>query len=407
MIFDFDRSKFLPGQRRFWDSTHFMPALVAGYGSGKTYIHVLRAIYLSYVNAGLPGMTVSPTYKLAKRTTIHTMREVLTRSGLDYTINKNDNEILIKNWDGIIWWGSADDPDSLRGPNLAWGLGDEPFLWNEEAFEQMIARIRHPEATLSQFGLTGTPEELNWGAKVCIDEPEKYDVDLITGSTRDNFHLPPEYLQRLLSSYSENQIKAYVDGAFVNLTKGRVYDPFDRVKSNDVRLDISNLPIIAGLDFNVGKLVCIIAARIGKDRLHVFDEVVLKDSDTFEMAEVLSRKYPGIPVYPDPAGNARHTSSTKSDHQILRDHGFMVIARKSHPPVKGRVNAVNGMLRNGLMTIDVAKCKELAIDLERVVWKGNDIDKRDDARTHATDALGYPTEYLWPVNRGFVGSIMR
>ena len=407
MIFDFDRSKFLPGQRRFWDSTHFMPALVAGYGSGKTYIHVLRAIYLSYVNAGLPGMTVSPTYKLAKRTTIHTMREVLTRSGLDYTINKNDNEILIKNWDGIIWWGSADDPDSLRGPNLAWGLGDEPFLWNEEAFEQMIARIRHPEATLSQFGLTGTPEELNWGAKVCIDEPEKYDVDLITGSTRDNFHLPPEYLQRLLSSYSENQIKAYVDGAFVNLTKGRVYDPFDRVKSNDVRTDISNLPIIAGLDFNVGKLVCIIAARIGKDRLHVFDEIVLKDSDTFEMAEVLSRKYPGIPVYPDPAGNARHTSSTKSDHQILRDHGFMVIARKSHPPVKGRVNAVNGMLRNGLMTIDVAKCKELAIDLERVVWKGNDIDKRDDARTHATDALGYPTEYLWPVNRGFVGSIMR
>ena len=407
MIFDFDRSKFLPGQRRFWDSTHFMPALVAGYGSGKTYIHVLRAIYLSYVNAGLPGMTVSPTYKLAKRTTIHTMREVLTRSGLDYTINKNDNEILIKNWDGIIWWGSADDPDSLRGPNLAWGLGDEPFLWNEEAFEQMIARIRHPEATLSQFGLTGTPEELNWGAKVCIDEPEKYDVDLITGSTRDNFHLPPEYLQRLLSSYSENQIKAYVDGAFVNLTKGRVYDPFDRVKSNDVRLDIGNLPIIAGLDFNVGKLVCIIAARIGKDRLHVFDEIVLKDSDTFEMAEVLSRKYPGIPVYPDPAGNARHTSSTKSDHQILRDHGFMVIARKSHPPVKGRVNAVNGMLRNGLMTIDVAKCKELAIDLERVVWKGNDIDKRDDARTHATDALGYPTEYLWPVNRGFVGSIMR
>jgi hypothetical protein len=29
------------------------------------------------------------------------------------------------------------------------------------------------------------------------------------------------------------------------------------------------------------------------------------------------------------------------------------------------------------MTIDVAKCKELAIDLERVVWKGSDIDKRD------------------------------
>jgi PBSX family phage terminase large subunit len=405
--FVFNKNSLLPAQRRFWDSKKFMPALVEGYGAGKTYVHAKRALYLSYVNAGLPGMMVSPTYKLAKRTTIHTIQEMMDRAGLNYTINKNDNEIRIKNWNGLIWWGSGDDPNSLRGPNLAWAGIDEPFIQSEDVFDQMIARVRHPDATLSQIFLTGTPEELNWGARVCIDEPEKYDVDLITGSTRENIHLPDDYLQRLLSSYSENQIKAYVDGAFVNLTKGRVYDPFDRVKSNDVRTDISNLPIIAGLDFNVGKLVCIIAARIGKDRLHVFDEIVLKDSDTFEMAEVLSRKYPGIPVYPDPAGNARHTSSTKSDHQILRDHGFMVIARKSHPPVKGRVNAVNGMLRNGLMTIDVAKCKELAIDLERVVWKGNDIDKRDDARTHATDALGYPTEYLWPVNRGFVGSIMR
>jgi len=271
----------------------------------------------------------------------------------------------------------------------------------------MIARVRHPDATLSQLFLTGTPEELNWGARVCIDEPEKYDVDLITGSTRENHHLPKEYLERLTSSYSENQIKAYVDGAFVNLTKGRVYEAFDRVKSNDVRSDISSMPIIIGMDFNVGKLCCAIGVRIGKDRVHWFDELVLRNSDTFEMSEALSRKYPGATIYPDPAGKARHTSSTKSDHQILRDYGFTVIARKAHPPVRGRVNAVNGKLRNGLMTIDVAKCKELAIDLERVVWKGSDIDKKDPERTHITDAMGYAVEYLWPINRGFVGSIMR
>jgi hypothetical protein len=59
------------------------------------------------------------------------------------------------------------------------------------------------------------------------------------------------------------------------------------------------------------------------------------------------------------------------------------------------------------MTIDVVKCKELAIDLERVVWKGSDIDKKDPERTHITDAMGYAVEFLWPINRGFVGSIMR
>ena len=384
-----------------------MPALVEGYGAGKTYVHAKRALYLSAVNAGLPGMMVSPTLPIAKKTTVHTIRQMMDRAGLDYTLNKTDKEIRIKNWDGIIWWGSADDPNSLRGPNLAWGGIDEPFIQSEDAFDQMIARVRHPDAKLSQLFLTGTPEELNWGARVCIDEPEKYDVDLITGSTRENIHLPKEYLDRLLSSYSENQIKAYVDGAFVNLTKGRVYDAFDRVKSNDVRPDLEGCPIIGCLDFNVGKLCCAIGARIGKDRIHFFDEIVLRNSDTFEMSETLSRKYPGITIYPDPAGKARHTSSTKSDHQILRDYGFTVIARKAHPPVRGRVNAVNGKLRNGLMTIDVAKCKELAIDLERVVWKGSDIDKKDPERTHITDAMGYAVEYLWPINRGFVGSIMR
>jgi Putative phage terminase len=352
-------------------------------------------------------MMVSPTLPIAKKTTVHTIRQMMDRAGLDYTLNKTDKEIRIKNWDGIIWWGSADDPNSLRGPNLAWGGIDEPFIQSEDAFDQMIARVRHPDAKLSQLFLTGTPEELNWGARVCIDEPEKYDVDLITGSTRENIHLPKEYLDRLLSSYSENQIKAYVDGAFVNLTKGRVYDAFDRVKSNDSRTDAEGMPIVCGLDFNVGKLCCAIGARIGKDRIHWFDEIVLRNSDTFEMAEALSRKYPRATIYPDPAGKARHTSSTKSDHQILRDYGFTVIARKAHPPVRGRVNAVNGKLRNGLMTIDVAKCKELAIDLERVVWKGNDIDKKDSERTHMTDAMGYAVEYLWPINRGFVGSIMR
>jgi len=384
-----------------------MPALVEGYGAGKTYVHALYALYLSYVNAGLPGMMVSPTYKLAKRTTIHTILEMMNGAGLNYTINKMDNEIRIKNWDGLIWWGSADDPNSLRGPNLAWAGMDEPFIQSEDAFDQMLARVRHPDATLSKLFLTGTPEELNWGARVCLDEPEKYDVDLITGSTRDNHHLPPDYVERLLSSYSENQIAAYVDGAFVNLTKGRVYDSFDRTTCNDVRTDTKDLPIVIGLDFNVDKLCAAVGVQIGKDRIHFFDEVVLRNSDTFKMAEELSHRYPGARVYPDPAGNARHTSSTKSDHQILRDFGLTVIARRAHPPVKGRVNAVNGKLRTGHMTIDVAKCKEIAIDLERVVWKGNDIDKKDMERTHMSDALGYAVEYLWPINRGFVGSIMR
>ena len=122
-------------------------------------------------------------------------------------------------------------------------------------------------------------------------------------------------------------------------------------------------------------------------------------------------RYPSAVVYPDASGNARKSSSTKSDHQILRDAGFQVIARRKQPPVRDRVNAVNSRFKSASgevrMTIDTTKCKELTADLERVQWKGGDIDKSDDERTHASDGMGYAVEYLFPVNRGYVGAIKR
>ena len=39
------------------------------------------------------------------------------------------------------------------------------------------------------------------------------------------------------------------------------------------------------------------------------------------------------------------------------------------------------------MTIDTTRCKELLADLERVQWKGGDIDKGDLERTHAVDRI--------------------
>jgi len=67
--------------------------------------------------------------------------------------------------------------------------------------------------------------------------------------------------------------------------------------------------------------------------------------------------------------------------------------------VKDRVNCVNAKLRNHAgerhLLVDPS-CKQLIQDFERVHWKtdlnGNalsDIDKSDQMRSHASDALGY------------------
>lgn len=381
----------LKHQRQWWELPNFIKLLVGGYGSGKTYIGALRSIYLSYLNHPFPGMYVSPTHSLAQKTIIITLKEILERSEMDYSFNQMKGEFNIHNFDGKIWLGSGDNPDSLRGPNLAWAGIDEPFIQKREVFDQMLARVRHPEAEQREIFLTGTPEELNWGYQ--LTNSDKLDLGMIQASTLDNIHLPDEYKQTLLNAYTAEQVDAYVHGKFVNLTQGRVYKEFDRTIHVQHR-QLDGWEIAGAMDFNVDQMSCLIFC-VNKNELHVFDEFRLKNSGTFDMAEKVKAKYPGIKIYPDATGSARKTSSALSDHDILRQHGFRVITPASNPAVKDRVNAVNKLLKDKKFTLE--NCPHLVMDLERNVWRNGDIDKRDPEQTHASDAIGYAISYLFPI----------
>ena len=199
--FKIQRKNFLPHQSQWWDLQTFYKVLIGGYGSGKTYIGALRSIYLSYLNRPHAGMYVSPTHGLSQRTIVVTLKDILNRSGLNYTYNQMKSEFLIHNWEGRIWLGSGDKVDSLKGSNLSWSGIDEPFIQKKEVFDQMIARVRHPEANHLEIFLTGTPEQLNWGYE--LSNRTDLDIGIVYGSTLDNLHLPEEYKQNLLTAYSE------------------------------------------------------------------------------------------------------------------------------------------------------------------------------------------------------------
>lgn len=389
----------LKHQLQFWDMPNRIVLLIGGYGSGKTYIGALKSIQMSYINRPIPQMYISPSHQLATKTIIVTLKEICNRAGLDYTYNQQRAEFKIHNWDGTIWFGSGDKPDSLRGPNIASAIIDEPFIQKREVFEQMIARVRHPEATKSQIFLTGTPEQLNWGFNLANNK--EMDIGVIQASTLDNPHLPDDYKETLLKSYSKEQIDAYVHGKFVNLTQGRVYHEFDRNKHIQTRNDLQSWDIGAGIDWNVDALsACIF--RHTKDEIHVEKEIRLKNAGTYDLAEQLKQIYPAIRVYPDASGSARRTSAAHTDHDIMKMAGFQVLSPRANPPVKDRVNSVNRLLREGRLTVD-GSCKYTIMDLEQNVWRNADIDKRDPEQTHMSDALGYGCSWLMPIVPKTVG----
>lgn len=399
----------LPAQKQFWDLSQFTKLLVGGFGSGKTHIGAMRALYLSYANQGLPGMYISPSYPMARKTIEVTLKDMLDRAGISYRYNQKYHEYSIWNWNGSIWIGSGDDPDSLKGPNLAWVGIDEPFIQDKAVYHIALSRVRHPAAKQSELFMTGTPEDLNWGYDLAIGKGGD-DVGVVHARTRDNVHIPERTIQAMESAYTDEMIDAYLNGKFVNLTSGRVYPAFDRSRNVVTRNDLSGFPVIVGMDFNVAKM-CASVGYQTSDGVHWFDEIVLRNSNTFEMAEVLAGKYPGSVVYPDPAGSARKTSATKSDHQILAKAGFTVRAHKKHPPIRERVNSVNALWHNSKrevkMTVD-PKCTEIIEEMDRTQWKNGAPDEgTDHERTHMGDAVGYPVEYLFGLSRKRIHQLSR
>ena len=113
---------------------------------------------------------------------------------------------------------------------------------------------------------------------------------------------------------------------------------------------------------------------------------------------------PNTPCFPDPAGKARTSNSTKSDHMILQEAGFTVISKKENPTQKDRLNALNKMLEDatGKHRLFInPKCKNTIRDLELCTLENGQILKTE-TLSHFLDALCYPVDYRY----GFKGKGM-
>jgi hypothetical protein len=300
-----------------------------------------------------------------------------------------DTKILCRsfeNWQRII------------GINGAWILADEidtvnPAIANK-AFPKILGRLR--SGNVRQFAAASTPEGFRWMWQTFASEDGKGREDrrLIRMRTQDNPYLPPDFIERMQANYDPQLLKAYLDGEFVNLTTGQVYDRFDRAKHVAVQMpDISREPLRIGVDFNVGNMSAVIAIRVGKS-LYVVDEVS-GAHDTDALAQKIKAHYPDhrIYVYPDASGGNRSTNATQTDIAILESYGMSNQSPKANPPVRDRVAAVQALLENGKGEVRLkiaASCVKTieCLELQSYTEKG-DPDK-DAGYDHMNDALGLP-----------------
>lgn len=392
-------------QRRFHFSRKPKVYLSGGYGSGKTFALIMKAFFLMNENPGLPGGLLVPNLKMFKRDVLPAMREVCKENDIELIYNAQDYFFffpLLKNY--IYVFHSEDNGDSIRGPNLSFGLINEVTMCSKGAFDAFMARIRLKKAGLLQLAMSGTPEGFNWAYEYFIESPRE-DTDLIFGNSRENTHVADSYVKGLEDSYDTLMQQQYIDGKFVSMSGARALWSFDRFKHVSATAErIEGAPIWVSLDFNVNPMAATIWNRMphtsGK-LLRAFDEVCLNSSDTHQIAAVLKERYgTQITIFPDPAGDARSTKSRgHTDISILREAGFTDIRyKKAITSVRDCLNASNNLLDKNLIEVH-PRCKNFIADAEQCILRsgGLEIDKKNVMRSHWLDGFKDMVDYEFPI----------
>jgi len=384
------------------------PALVCGFGAGKSESLVMKALKQLFETQDCHIAIYEPTVDLIKRIMYPRFEEILGNTRLAYKLNKSEGVLTIFNV-GTIIFRSLENPSRIIGYEVHHSHIDELDTLDEDkardAWMKIIARNRKriPNNSKNTVSVYTTPEGYRfvykqWKKKFEEDmlKAKTSNYELIKGSTYDNPFLPPEYIEALENSYPKHLIKAYLNGEFVNLEAGQVYISFD-VDSNhtDFTMPSGNEDIIhLGMDFNVGHMSAV-AVIIRNDIAFVVDEIC-DQRDTPSMINEIKYRYDGrtVIVYPDASGNSRKTvDASKSDIALIRDAKIRVNAPSKNPPVKDRILTVNSMFCNAKdirrLFVNTTVCRNLTDNLNEQAYDESGNPRKTNNVDHLLDALGY------------------
>lgn len=392
-----------PEQYEFVTAEDQFPCFCGGFGAGKTHAAVSRSIAkkLKYPKQNIAYYL--PTYDMARTIGFPRYAEVLDELGLPHKINRADSYIQIGDF-GQILFRTMDTPDRIIGYEVADSLVDEldtlPIEKARDVWNKIISRNRQkkPDGSLNTVAVATTPE----GFRFVYERWQKAPADgyrLIKAKTESNAkNLPAGYIDSLKASYSSALLAAYLDGEFVNLTHGSVYPDFDRVQNNSPARIKEREPLHCGLDFNVGKMACVVSVlRDGKPH------AVMEYTDVFDtpaMIALLKSRHPdhSIFVYPDASGGSRKSNNASvTDLELLRQAGFRVCVNPSNPAVKDRVLAVNKLIRDRDLKVNPDTCPTLVEALEKQAYDKHGEPDKASGFDHINDGLGYFVSYKFPI----------
>ena len=394
-------------QKQFIKSKFLHSGIVGGYQSGKSTAAAIKAILHLVQYPGVPIAYYLPIFRLFDDMLIPKLGELFESLGIQYKHNQQKSKIVSEY--GEIWMRSMDSPDTIISYSVGYSIVDEVDLVHvnkrSAAMKRIASRNSYKKDTANSIDFVSTPEGFAYMYDFFIKKSNKHKklFKLKTGDNEAN--LSSGYIQGLREQYTDEQLRAYLNGEFVNLNSGTVYNHFDRFNNNtDVTIS-ENDNIIIGMDFNIMHMAAVVFVYKSGVMYAVNEFVDMYD--TFAMIEAIKSHYPDrqIRVYPDASGANKNTSGT-SDINLLTQAGFKVIVPSKNPFVKDRVNTMNMSFQDNFgrirQYVNTNRCPVYTQCLEQQTYKNGEPDKTS-GFDHILDAAGYAVHSilsLKPERRG-------
>lgn len=388
----------------FEDENRFL-IVYGGAGSGKS-VAVMQKILIRVLSEENHRFVIARKVARTLRVSVFQLfKDLISSLDLEdnFKINKTDMTITnIKNNSQLLFFG-LDNIERLKSIAGITGIFVEEASETEQKdILELNRRLRGETKYYKQIILTFNPiSHLHWLKAHFFDNPQSK-AHIYKTTYLDNSFIDEEYKQELedIKNYDEQQYRIYALGEWGVLNGNIIHHRFNKdIHISDKTIhDFKVLSI--GIDFNIGGCVAVVEGEDTNGISHIVEDWYTYDTENIIIE--LRNRYPDkiVNLYPDVSGGNRHTNSTVTDIDMLRQAGFYCVVPESNGATSTRYNACNRRFINGLIKVNPITAKKTyeALQLHSYDDKG----MPEKFTTHPaiddyTDSFGYVIGRKYPI----------